>query len=483
MITRYGKMKSWTMRWATACIGAICAVGCSAITLPQDLPLAEMPEQFIPTTDTTNIANLSWKDYFADTILIQLVDQALSGNPDLQIAQQRIAMARAEVSFNKGMLLPFVDIAGSAGQARTAEYSVNWAGNEGGQFLSGDPLQPTYTDYYIGLQSTWEADIWGKLKNRKKAAISRFYASTEGRNWVISNLVADVALAYYEMLSLDENLEIIRETIALQENALEVVRAQKEAGKANKLAVEQFEAQLLSLQGLATETQQEIAAVEFRLNLLIGRYPGPIPRSGSAFRDTVQVAMLPGSTAQLAVNRPDIRSAELELKAAKADVRAARAAFYPSLGLTAGVGYNAFQPQFLFRSPESVAFNIFGNIAAPLLNRSALKAAFQLSTADQIEAFYNYQMTLLTAYSEVALELNNIQRLRERFQLKSNEAMVLTSSVETSTDLFRTGRANYLEVLVAQQNSLQSRLELIDVREEMYYSKIKLFKALGGGWR
>ena len=170
-------------------------------------------------------------------------------------------------------------------------------------------------------------------------------------------------------------------------------------------------------------------------------------------------------------------------KSVQADVKAARAAFYPSLGITAGFGYNAFKPQFLFRSPESIAYNVFGDLTAPLFNRSAIKAEFNFNKANQVEAFYNYQKTLLEAYSEVSLEIRNIRNLQERYELKSNEVDVLTSSIETSSDLFKTGRASYLEVLITQQNTLQSRLELIDVREQLYYSKVKLYKALGGGWR
>lgn len=476
-------MKSFINHCKVTGLCILFLAACKSISIPPDNHLKEMPSTFSDLTDTTNIGNLSWAEYFADTTLIKLIDQALGENPDLFMAQQRIEMARANVTFAKGSLLPVVDVAGFAGQARTGEFSVNWAGNEGGQFLSGDPLRPAYTDYYMGLQSSWEADVWGELKNRKLAALSRFYASAEGQNWVISNLITDLAIAYYELLSLDENLEIIRETITLQENALAVVKAQKEAGKANKLAVEQFEIQLLNLKGLEKETLQEITEVEYRLNLLVGRYPGAIQRSNTAFKDSVGLIVLPGISSQLAVNRPDIRQAELELIATKADVKAARAAFYPSLGITAGIGYNAFQPQFLFRSPESIAYNVFGNFTAPIFNRSAIKAEFNFNKANQVEAFYNYQKTLLEAYSEVSLEIRNIYNLQERYTLKSSEVNVLTSSIETSSDLFRTGRASYLEVLITQQNALQSRLELIDVREQLYYSKIKLYKALGGGWR
>lgn len=476
-------MKPHFNKWTAISVFIFLLSACKTAYILPDTELKELPNNFDSFTDTLSIVNRSWHEYFSDSTLADLINQALTDNPDLAIAHQRIEMVRAQVTFRKGMQLPSVDALAWGGQARTGEYSVNWAGNEGGQFLTGDPLRPTYNDYYLGFQSSWEVDLWGKLKNRKKAALSRFYASAEGRNWVVSNLVADLANTYYELLSLDENLEIIKETIVLQESALSTVKSQKEAGKANQLAVQQFETQLLSLRVLEKETVQEIIEAEYLLNLLIGQFPQTIKRKRSSFHDSVHIKLEPGLPQQLLIYRPDIRQAELELLATKADVKAARAAFYPSIGLTAGFGYNAFKTQFLFKNPASIAYDIFGNITAPLLNRSSIKAEFQYSSAAQIEALYIYQKTLLEAYSEVSLELKNIQNLQEMYDLKSQEVNVSSTSVETSTELFRTGRATYLEVLITQQNTVQSRLELIDIKEQLYYAKVNLYKALGGGWR
>ncbi|MEQ8238910.1 MAG: TolC family protein [Cyclobacteriaceae bacterium] len=456
---------------------------CKTTQIKPDTELAQIPVSFENYTDTLNIVNRSWPEYFSDITLTNLINQALQNNPDLTIAQQKIEMARAELTFRKGMQLPTLDALGWAGQARTGEYSVNWAGNEGGQFLTGDALRPTYNDYYLGFQSSWEADLWGKLKNRKKAAISRFYASSEGRNWVLSNLIAELASTYYNLLSLDENQLIIKETIALQENALSTVKSQKEAGKANQLAVQQFETQLLSLRGLEKETIQQITEAEYRINLLMGQFPQKIKRDRSSFNDLSEMKIAPGLPQQLLINRSDIRQAELELLATKADVKAARAAFYPSIGLSARFGYNAFQMQYLFRNPQSIAYDIFGNITAPILNRSSIKAEFQYSNAAQIEALFLYQKTLLAAYSEVSLELKNIENLQAIYDLKVQEVNVLSKSIETSSELFKTGRATYLEVLITQQNALQSRLELIDSKENLYYAKVNLYKVLGGGWK
>ncbi|ELR70203.1 RND efflux system, outer membrane lipoprotein, NodT family [Fulvivirga imtechensis AK7] len=446
----------------------------------QVLPL---PDTYSYNNDSTNLANDTWVEFFDTPELVALIDSALRHNPDLNMGLQRLEMARADVMYRRGLRMPNLSIEGWGGQARTAENSVNWAGNEGGTFISGDPLNPTYTDYYLGLQTTWEADVWGKLKNRKKAAISRFLASIEGKHLVTSNLVADIAAAYYQLVSLDHQLEAIQETIKVQEGALDIVRVQKEAGRANALAVQQFEVQLLKVKGMEREILQEINATENLINYLTGRYNTSIERNSGDLEDVFSVSLSPGQPAQLLLNRPDIKQAEKELEASKADVRAARAAFYPTIGLSAGAGYNAFKPDLLFQFPQSIAFNLFGNLSAPILNRSAIKSEFHYANAVQLEALYNYQKVILVAYTEVSTELANFENLKEQYKLKNQEVDILTNSIETSSELFKTGRASYLEVLLTQQNALEARMELIEMKQRLFQSRINMYKVLGGGWR
>lgn len=433
--------------------------------------------------DTTNVADVNWKNFFSDPMLVSLIDTALKNNPDLLMTLQRIEAARSEVIFSKGLLLPTVDGFAAGGQEKTGEYSVNWAGNEGGTYASGDPLLPTYQDYYAGFLSSWEIDIWGKLRNKKKAAILRYLASMEGRNWVITGLVAEVAKVYYELLAWDNQLEIIKETIKLQEDALNIVKAQKSAGAANELAVKQFEAQLLNSKGLEKEILQRITETENLLNFLLGRFPQPVERQPVLFDDSIPSAIQAGIPSYILQYRPDIRQAEYELLASKADVKSARAAFLPSLDITASAGFNAFNPTYLFLTPQSIAYNAFGSLTAPLINRSAIKAEFKRANAGQLEALYNYQKSILNGYVEVANELSNINNLEQRYELKTQEVNVLTQSIETSSDLFKTGRATYLEVLLTQQNALQAKLELTDTRMEQYHAIVNIYRALGGGWK
>lgn len=464
-------------------ISILVVSSCKTLNTSLHVKNQNLPATFQNTSDTTSIADINWKNYFNDDDLIQLVDTALINNYDLQIALQRIEAVRSEVMFAKGNLLPTVAGAAWAAQERAAEYSVDWAGNEGGTFLSGDPLRPTYNDYYLGLISSWEVDVWGKLKNKKRAALSNYLASVEGRNFIISNLVAEIAFQYYELIAFDNQLEVIQQTISKQEEALEVVKIRKEAGMANELEVQQFQSQLYDLKSREKATSQEITVLENNINLLLGRFPQPIERNSEKLFEQMPQPLSAGIPSQLLANRPDIREAELMLQASKFDIKSAKAAFYPSFNINAGFGFKAFKPQFLFLSPESISYSVVGGLVAPLINRNALKAAFNSAKANQLEAMYNYQKTILNSYVEVANELSNMKCLQEINTLKKQQNDVLVQSVETSSDLYKYGRATYLEVLLTQQNALETQLELINTTKQQRISTVNIYKALGGGWK
>jgi multidrug efflux system outer membrane protein len=349
--------------------------------------------------------------------------------------------------------------------------------------LPGKIVPVNLPDFLVGFQTAWEADITGKLRNRKKAAAARYLATTEGRNWLLTNLVAEVATSYYELLSLDHELDIVRETIALQENALNIVTIQKQAGAANELAVKQFRAQVLNTRALELELTQAIVETESKINLLLGRYPQPIVRDKASFNQPIPEEIQSGIPSDLLRFRPDVKQAELELLATKADFRSAKAAFYPSFLITGGVGFQAFKPSLLFTTPESFVFNLVGGLTAPLINRNAINAEFNAASAAQIEAMYNYQKNILTAYAEVYNELMNLDNLEKMHSIRNEEVNTLTEAIETSSDLFRTGRATYLEVLLTQQNSLSAKLDFVSVKKAQLLGTVNIYKALGGGWK
>jgi NodT family efflux transporter outer membrane factor (OMF) lipoprotein len=325
-------------------------------------------------------------------------------------------------------------------------------------------------------------DIWKKLHNSKQAAVNRYLSTIEGRNFVITNLIAEIANSYYELLALDNQLDIVKQTISLELNALEIVKVQKEAAAATELAVKKFQAEVLSSQSMEYNIMQQINAKENAINFLLGRYPQQVIRDTAGILNFVPLQISAGIPSQLLKNRPDIKHAELELAAAKLDVAVARTEFYPSFKISGGLGFQAFNPAYLIKLPESVLFSLAGDIAGPLINKKAIKAEYFSANSRQIQAVYNYERTILNGYIEVATELSNIKNFGKLYELKAKEVDTLTASIEISNDLFRSARADYLEVLLTQRDALESKLELIETRLRQFNAVTNIYKALGGGW-
>ncbi|HNP60603.1 MAG TPA: TolC family protein [Nitrospirales bacterium] len=457
--------------------------GCTGLKTDLAIQENEIPTSFKDKTDTTNIADIQWKDYFVDPLLHELIETAIENNLDLQMALQRIETSRSSVRAATGALMPTMGLGVGTAIRRYGLYTMDGAGNATTDFKSGQQIPDNLPDLFVGLQSSWEVDIWGKLQNQRSSAMAKFLASIEGTSFVVSNLVADVAIYYNELQALDNELDIIRQTLHTQYESLEVVELQKEAGRATELAVELFKAQVLNTSILEKEVLQQITITENHINFLLGRYPQPIERTKGQYFSEIPHEISSGVPSQLLANRPDVREAELQIKGSNFDLKVAKAAFFPSFNITASFGFQAFNPDFLFVAPASIAYTAVGTLVAPLINRNALQAQFNNAEANQLTAMYHYQKTILNAYVEVANELSNIHNLRKINILKKKQNEVLRQSVETSHLLYRYGRATYLEVLTAQRNTLQSDLELINFAKQLRIAAVKIYKALGGGWK
>lgn len=462
----------------------ICLVlaSCSPAITTLNENKAAVPESFDKSTDTTNTSTTKWRTYFKDANLVSLIDIALKNNQELEMTLQEIEIARNDVRVKKGLLLPMVTAGVGAGVDKVGRYTSAGAGDASTDITPGKEVPEALQDYGLGLHAVWEVDIWKKLHNAKKAAFTRYMATIEGKNFVVTNLVAEIANSYYELLSYDNQLDIIQQTISLQKNALEIVKAQKEAARANELGVKKFEAEVFNSQSREFEIQQRIKETENKINFLLGRYPQPISRD-----KTVLIAQMPqqiqaGIPSQLLANRPDIKQAELELFATKCDVKAAKAEFYPSFTIAGGIGFNAFKPSYLFTTPESLIYNLVGDLTAPLINRNAIKAEFNKAKAEQLKALYNYQKTILNGYIEVSNELSNIKNLEKFYDLKNKEVQSLTTAIDASNDLFKSSRVDYFEVLMTQRDALESKLELIEAKKEQFNAVTNVYRALGGGW-
>jgi len=441
------------------------------------------PTTYAGSTDSTDAAAVNWQQFFTDPSLRTLIDTALANNQELNITLQEIAIARNEVRARKGEYLPFLELVTGAGVDKVGEYTRNGAVERNLEIDHDTEFPEPLPDLMVAARASWELDVWSKLRNAKKAAAMRYLATVEGRNFMVTNLVAEIANSYYELMVLDNQLEILRSNIAIQQDALEIVKMEKQAAKVTELAVRRFEAEVLKNRSLQFNIEQRIVETENRINFLVGRYPQPVSRSSQAFSALVPDTLNAGLPAQLLIYRPDIRQAELELAAAKLDVRSARANFYPSVRLTAGVGLNAFDATHLIQTPQSLLYSVAGDLLAPLINRNAIKAAYANANARQLQAVYDYERTVLNAYVEVVNQLSNISNLRRSYDLRQQQVDALSSSITISTNLFRSARADYMEVLLTQRDALESRFELVETRKQQMNAMVNVYQALGGGWR
>ncbi|WP_243647825.1 TolC family protein [Flaviaesturariibacter flavus] len=467
-----------------AAIGCLLLASCKAPALVQVKENRDTPARFAGGgSDTTSTAATPWRAVFTDPDLVRLIDTALARNQELQITLQELTIARNDIRIRQGRLLPFVTGRVGVGAEKVGRYTSQGAGDAATEIEPGKEMPEVLKDYTGAVYATWEADIWKKLRNAKAAAVRRYLASVEGRNFVQTELVGEVAEAYYELLALDNQLAIIRQNIQLQQNGLEIVRVQKQAARVTELAVQKFAAEVLHSQSLEWETRQRIVETENRINFLLARFPQPIPRSRTPLLELAPPPVQAGLPAQLLANRPDIRRAEQELAAARLDVQVARAEFFPSLGITAGLGLQAFRPSYLVKFPESVLFSLAGDLAGPLINKSAIKAEFSSANARQLQALYNYERTVLNAYLEVATQLSNIENLGKSYGYKEQEVAALTTSIDISNTLFTSARADYLEVLMTQRDVLAAKLELVETKRGQLAAAINMYRGLGGGWR
>lgn len=467
---------------ALACVCSAAVVGCVPSLNGKEPrePNKKPPASFggnSSTPQTTSVAQQQWGEFFAAAELRTLIETALKNNQELNMRLQEIIIARNEVSARQGEYLPKVNAGAGVGVEKVGKHTSQGASDE------ARGLPDNLGNFQFGLTGSWEVDVWKKLRNAAKAASFRYLATIEAKNFVTTQIVAEIARSYYELIALDNQIDILNRNIDVQANALEVVKLEKQAARVTELAVQRFEAELLKNRSRLYDVEQEKVQTENRINFLVGRYPQPIPRNAEVFKDRLPGEIQSGLPSQLLENRPDVRQAELELEASKLDVKVAKAAFYPSLSIDAQVGYRAFNAEHLITTPESLVYGVAGNLTAPLLNRSAITAQYRSANAKQIQAVYNYEKTLLQAFTDVANQLSMIGNLQKSFDLQSHQVDALAKAVDVSGVLFQSARADYMEVLLTRRDSLEAQLELIETKKRQFQAMVNIYQALGGGWR
>ena len=443
-------------------------------TMPQDTLKDSLPTL---SKDSSITISPAWREFFQDPMLQKLIETALQNNQDLKITLQELAIAKSAITAKQAALLPSVTANIGAGVSKVGRYTAEGAGNVGTEITPGHKIPTVIPDLAPSLQVDWTIDLWNKLNSGKKAAVERYLASEAGQRAIKSQLVADVAENYYLLLALDYKLSVMQQYISLQKDAVRIARIQKEADADTQLAVEKFEAELAKAQADEYLLRQSIVETENNLNLLLGRFPQTIQRTKVDFLQLPMPTTAHSLSTQLLLQRPDVIQAEHQLKAAKWDVETARKEFLPSFNISAAIGLNAFNPKYLFKLPESLAFNALGGLTAPLINKKAIQANFAQADALQIEALYNYDKTLLTAFIETSTlqsKISNI-KLLQQFKQKQNDALVRAVSV--AQKLYLNNRATYLEVIDSERGQLDCKMELIDAKSQQLSTLIEMYSA------
>lgn len=465
------------------CFGLLTMLGCNIPALRCSCPAPALPPDFNGKSSSENVACIGINEFFGDPVLTQLISVGLAQNQELRIRNEEIQVAYNEVIARRGAYLPFVTLGAGGGFEKTSRFTPYGAAEDqlfapGGRRFS-DPLRNSA----VSADLNWQIDIWRQLRNARDAAMTRYCEAIELRNYVITQLVAEIAENYFELAALDRRLEYLDQTISLQQTSLSTSQRLKEAGRSTELPVQRFLGEVRKNESQRLIVKQQIVEVENRINFLVGRYPQGVDRKGWDFIKFDSRMLSVGVPSQLLQNRRDVVAAERELAATGLDVAVARANFYPKLTITAGVGFEAFNPRFLF-DPGAFFANTAGQLVAPLINKNAIRAEYQTANARQLQAVYNYQRTILNAFTEVVNRVSKVENYRSSVAIKAEQVQALEQYVSVSQSLFDAGRkqdVEYMDILFAQRDLLEARTVLIETKQEQLTAIITAYQALGGG--
>ena len=430
------------------------------------------------TADTTSIGDMQWKNFFADATLQNLIDSAIERNYDMQLAVKNIEASRLLFRQTKWNNIPQVDATVQATINRPSNNSLN--GLSLSSFGVGSSAADDYTSY---LSLSWEADIWGKIRSKSKAALAEYLSTIEAKKAVQTTLVNNVAQGYYNLLMLDEQLKIAQSNERLNDNTLRIIKLQYNSGQVTLLAVQQAEAQLLTAQSLVPQFEQNIKIQEDALSILAGRLPGDISRSATLDQFEVPATVSSGIPSSLLANRPDVKSAEYAIQEANANVNVNKAAMYPALRITASGGTDAFRASDWFNIPSSLFGIVAGSVVQPLLDHKELQTQYRVAEVNRDKSVIQFKQSVLNAVGEVSDALVKIDKLKQQQAIVQNQVNTLNKATQNANLLFQNGMATYLEVITAQSNVLQSQLQLATIKRDELSAVSDLYRSLGGGWR
>ena len=412
----------------------------------------------------------SYQQYFNDPALKELLDKVMVRNSDLLIASEQMLAAEAMLKSVKLNYLPDINLQVNAGVQRLSQNSMM------GSFAGGLIFQ----EYNFAPSVSWDIDFWGKLKRQREEAMSGYLGLAENRRALRVQLIAQTAQAYYNLLSLDDQLRITQTVEKSMQETLEMLKTQYSVGDVSSLAIKQSEAQLAETRALIPDIKASIKAQENALQTLAGSYPGAVTRAQSLQEKAFSTELESGVPADLLANRPDIKQKEFELQAANARVGIARTEFYPTLKITGQGGLNAIKATNWFSIPASLFGNAAAGLTQPVFNKRSIRSAYEQALHQREAAVHEFRKSVLVGVEEVSSSLSNITHIKEQMSEVNNRKTAMHQAIADAQMLYKYGEANYLEVLTVQQGYLQAELAHTLVIQKEINAYIALYKALGG---
>lgn len=461
-------------------VTVLLAVACKTGKLPSSevAPVENAYFRNVKTySDTGNIADLEWRQYFTDTTLQNLIQKGIANNYDMQLALKKITASQAVLNQTKLLQFPTLNFGVTAQSSRPSKNSLN--GISLGNFLRQKHIE----DYNAAFNLSWEADIWGKLRLKKDVALAQYLQTYEAQKAIQTQIVASIAEGYYNLLMLDEQVRITQNNLELSDSTLNITKLQWTAGLATNLAVQQEMAQKQSVAVLIPQLKQNIALQENALSILTGEMPKTILRKKQLAEISIPTSLNAGVPADLVSRRPDVRNQELNLRIANAQIGIAQAEMYPSLTIGASGGINSFKASKWFKIPASLFGNVLGGITQPIFQRGALKTNLKLAQNQREQNVLEFRQSVLNAVGEVSDALVQIDYLQEQSTVTSEQVETLKTAIQNAQLLFKSGLANYLEVITAQGNVLQAELNLYSIKRQQLNASVALYRSLGGGWK
>jgi len=421
-------------------------------------------------TDSLSMANVSWQDMFTDPYLKQYIQEGLENNIDIRIAIQQMATAEAYLKQGKAGYAPSI---GASASLTHQEFAKN---SQFGQVFDGSLEQ-----FDLSGKLSWEADIWGKIRSSKRASEASYLQSVAAHQAVKTQLIASIATTYYQLLALDQQLDITKQSVSTREKSVETIKALKDAGQVTQVAVDQNIAQYNNARVLQVDIEAAIFRTENVLSLLLGKVPQHFER-GALETQSIDADINLGVPATMLSNRPDVMASEYGLVNAFELTNVARSNFYPSFTLTATSGFQSITlDQWI--NGNSIFATLVGGLTQPIFNNRRIKTQYEVAKAQQEQALLDFKRSLLIAGNEVSNALYAYHAETEKFKYRQQEVEALRNAEANSEELLKNGYANYLDLLIARQAALNSELNVIDSKLQQLLTVVDLYEALGGGWK